>query len=54
MLCNKAVYNGLSLELCTSLDLKQRTEESVLLSFLILMYQVLVDKHMCFKIHYYL
>ena len=44
MLCKKAVYNGLSLELYTGFDFQLRTESVPLCLFLILLYQVLVDK----------
>ena len=53
MLCNKTVYNGLSLELNIPFDFKLRTS-SVPLTFLILNHQVLVDKQMRFEIHHYL
>ena len=52
MLCKKAVYNELSLELSTIFDFQLRTK-SVPLSFLNPMYQVLIDKQMCFEIHHY-
>ena len=53
MLCKKAVYNGLSLELNTLFDFQLRAE-SVLLFFLTLMYQDFVDKQTCLEIHHYL
>ena len=52
ILFKKAVYNGLSLELNIPFVFQLRTE-SAPLSFLILMYQVVVDKQMCFEIHHY-
>ena len=52
MLCRKAVYNGLSLELYTPFNLHLRTK-SVPLSFsYILMYQMLVDKQTYFEINH--
>ena len=53
MLCKKAVYNGLSLELYTPFDFQLRTYP-VPLFFLILMYYVLVDKLTCFETYHYL
>ena len=55
MLGKKVVYNGLSLELYTTFDFQLRTQSVLLfLFFLILNYQLLVDKQICFEIHHYL
>ena len=55
-LFKEAVYNGLSLELNTpsNFQLRTSTKNQQLCIFLILKYQVLVDKQMCFEIHHYL
>ena len=52
MLCKKAVYNGLSLELYTPFDFQLKTHNQYLCLFLILTYQVIVDKQTFFEIHH--